>query len=163
MIGIIAAAAKNGVIGCRGRIPWNIPEDMKYFRRITDGSSIIMGRRTYEGIMRPLPNRLNIIVSKTCDFSGDMLMTARTLNEAIQSAQRYSEEHGCYKDIFLCGGNAIYREGLRYADRIYLTELDREYVGDVYFPAFDKNVFRLISSEKCISAGVTFNIYERSE
>ena len=62
MIGIIAAVAKNGVIGCKGRIPWNIPEDMKYFRRITDGSSIIMGRRTYEGIMRPLPNRLNINV-----------------------------------------------------------------------------------------------------
>ena len=163
MISIIAAVAKNGVIGCKGSIPWDIPEDMKYFRRITEGSSVIMGRRTYESIMRPLPKRLNIVVSRTCTFSDDMLITAKTLEEGIDLAQKYSSEHGdCFKDIFLCGGNAIYREGMKYADRIYLTELDSEYEGDVYFPTFDKNVFRLISSERCESAEITFNVYERN-
>ena len=162
MISIIAAAAKNGVIGRNGRIPWDIPEDMRYFRRITEGSTVIMGRKTYESIMRPLPKRLNIIVSRTCTFSDDMLITAKTLEEGIDLAQKYSSEHGdCFKDIFLCGGNAIYREGMKYADRIYLTEIGCEYDGDVYFPAFDKNLFRLVSSEKCISADITFNIYEK--
>ena len=161
MISIIAAVSKNGVIGCNGQIPWDIPEDMKYFRRITDGAAVIMGRKTYESIMRPLPGRLNIVVSKTCNFCGDLLMTAETLEKAIGSAQKYSAEHNCFKDIFLCGGNAIYQEGLKYADRIYLTEIGCEYDGDVYFPAFDKNLFRLVSSEKCISADITFNIYEK--
>jgi len=162
MISIIAAVSKNGVIGYKGHIPWDIPEDMRYFRRITDGSSIIMGRKTYESIMRPLPNRLNIIVSRTIVFSGDNLMTAKTLSEAIKLAEIYGAAQG-KKDIFLCGGNSIYREGLKYAERIYLTEIDREYEGDVYFPTFDKSVFRLVSSESCISAGVTFNVYERAE
>lgn len=161
MINIIAAVSKNGVIGYKGRIPWDVPQDMEYFRRITDGSSIIMGRKTYESIMRPLPNRLNIIVSRTIVFKGDMLMTAQTLSDAIKLAERCSIEQGISKDIFLCGGNAIYREGLKYADRIYLTEIDREYEGDVYFPPFDKKVFQLVSSKKCGSAELSFNVYEK--
>ena len=164
MISIITAAAKNGVIGRNGRIPWDIPEDMRYFRHITEGSTVIMGRKTYESIMRPLPKRLNIIVSRTCTFNDDMLITARTLKDGIDLAKKYSTEHGgCYKDIFLCGGYAIYREGMQYADRIYLTELDSEYEGDVYFPTFDKSVFRLISSERYESAEITFNVYERNK
>ena len=163
MICIIAAASKNGVIGCKGHIPWDIPEDKLYFRRTTEGSAVIMGRKTYEEIGRPLPNRLNIVISSSRNFCGEMLMTAKDLTEAISISEKYSKEHGSFNNIFLCGGRAVYKEGLKIADRIYLTVLDKEYCGDVYFPEFDHEIFTLVSSERCDKAGITFFIYERKD
>jgi len=156
MISIIAAAAKNGVIGAGGKIPWNIPEDMAYFRRITSGGAVIMGRRTYEDIGRPLPNRYNIVVSAKLQTAPEGTALAHSLAEAVESAVRSGREN-----IFLCGGAAVYREGLAIADRIYLTVLDEEYDGDVYFPEFSEKEFRLTSYERCASAPITFRIYDK--
>lgn len=156
MISIIAAAAKNGVIGAGGKIPWNIPEDMAYFRRITSGGAVIMGRRTYEDIGRPLPDRYNIVVSEKMKTAPEGTVLAHSLAEAVESAVRSGLEN-----IFLCGGAAVYREGLAIADRIYLTVLDDEYDGDVYFPEFSEKDFRLTSYERCGSAPITFRIYDK--
>ena len=156
MISIIAAAAKNGVIGAGGKIPWDIPEDMAYFRRITSGGAVIMGRRTYEDIGRPLPNRYNIVVSAKLQTAPEGTALARSLAEAVEIAVRSGREN-----IFLCGGAAVYREGLAIADRIYLTVLDEEYDGDVYFPEFSEKEFRLTSYERCASAPITFRIYDK--
>lgn len=161
MVNIIAAVAKNGVIGSGGSIPWKIPEDMKYFRHTTTGGIIIMGRRSYEEIGSPLPERQNIIVSGSRTFCGKDLMTARSLRHALELAEAFIRVHECSGEIFLCGGSQIYAEGLRIADRLYLTELDREYDGDVFFPQFSRDEFILFSETRCEDAGLSFKVYER--
>ena len=142
MICIIAAVAANGIIGANGAIPWDIPEDRAHFRELTTGGAVIMGRRTYESIGRPLPERYNIVVSGAETFTGKMLRTAGSLKDALKLAERHIRRRGA-GDIFLCGGAEIYRQGLEYAERLYLTELYDDYYGDVSFPGFDRDRFRL--------------------
>lgn len=161
MINIIAAAAKNGVIGSKGKIPWDIPEDRAYFRDITIGGIVIMGRKTFEEIGKPLPERFNIIVSKTKSYSGETLCTAGDLEEAIGIAGQYNKLNGSDTDIFICGGREIYAEGLKYAQRIFLTELYDEYEGDTYFPDFSKKDFRCVKRTANDELRLAFSIYEK--
>ena len=156
MISIIAAVSRNGVIGADGKIPWDIPEDMAYFSRTTTGGAVIMGRRTYEDIGRPLPERYNIILSAKLKKAPEGTVLADNLEKAIELAENSGREN-----IFLCGGAAVYREGLASADRIYLTVIDRDYEGNVFFPKFSEKDFRLTSCEKCPSAPITFRVYDR--
>jgi dihydrofolate reductase len=156
MISIIAAAALNGVIGAGGRIPWNIPEDTAYFRNITYGGAVIMGRRTYDEIGRPLKGRLNIVVTSDKNYKKDGISVADSLEKAIGIAKSSGKEN-----IFLCGGAGIYREGIDIADRIYLTVINKEYDGDVFFPDIIDTDFELVSSEKCPTADIVFNVYDR--
>lgn len=160
MVSIIAAVAKNGVIGSCGRIPWNIPEDMEYFRKVTMGGIVIMGRKTYEEIGRPLPERFNIIVSQSKNFSGEKLQTVRSLEEAISLGDYYADENGIPSRIFLCGGQRIYSQGMKYAKRLYLTEIDADYNGDAFFPELDRERFRLESKIIGKTPGVKFCVYE---
>ena len=160
MINIIAAMQKNRVIGSDGKIPWNIPEDKSYFKKITSGSIVIMGRRTFEEIGFPLPDRYNIVVSRQKYFSGDSLCTAVSTGNALQIARNYAEKHGI-PEIFLCGGEKIYTHGLQYAQRIYLTELDDEYKGDTFFPVFSMEEFRLLECKYVRETKLSFCVYER--
>lgn len=160
MVSIIAAVSKNGVIGSYGRIPWNIPEDLAYFRKVTMGGVVIMGRNTYEEIGRPLPERFNIIVSQSKNFSGDNLRTVRSLEEAISLGEQYADENEIQSRIFLCGGQRIYSQGMKYAQRLYLTEIDADYNGDAFFPESDLDRFRLKSTIIGKTPGVKFCIYE---
>lgn len=161
MISIIAAAAKNRVIGSKGKIPWDIPEDKAYFSRLTTGNVIIMGRRTYEEIGFALPNRYNIVVSKTLELDGDNICTAKSFEQAINIAQEHNSESDA-EHIFLCGGEKIYEQGLSLAHRIYLTELDDEYEGDAFFPEFDRRQFKLVDSKRSHDQKLRYCIYERS-
>ncbi|MDE6004739.1 MAG: dihydrofolate reductase [Oscillospiraceae bacterium] len=156
MINIISAVAKNRVIGYHGHIPWNIPEDMAYFKKLTTGNIIIMGRKTYEEIGKPLPDRLNIIISHTRKFSGDNLLTAQSLIHAIALAKQYKNN----QEIFLCGGQEIYTQGLQYADRLYLTEIDKNYQGDVFFPEFNHK-FKLVKQAYGKTSGIKFCVYQK--
>ena len=133
MICIIAAVSRNGVIGSNGRIPWKIPGEQKLFRQLTTGNVVVMGRRTYEEIGRPLPDRLNIVVSSTRNFSGENLVTATNLSDAIRLAGE--------KDIFISGGRQLYKEALSLADRLYITEVDLTVEGDTFFPEFDPELY----------------------
>ena len=133
MIAIIAAFANNRVIGSKGRIPWEIDGEQKRFRDLTMGNAVIMGRRSYEEIGRPLPNRTTIVLSKTKNFDGKNCMTAKSLPEAIKLAGN--------KDIYISGGEKVYEEALPLAEKMYLTEIDCDVEGDTYFPDFDKNEF----------------------
>lgn len=160
MISIIAAAAKNGVIGSNGRIPWDIPEDRAHFRKITSGGIVIMGRRTYEEIGSPLPDRFNIVVSASRSFSGRSLRTAGSLRKALAIAAVRARKTG--EQVFLCGGGKIYARGLKYASRIYLTELDDEYSGDAFFPKFSKKSFRCVSRTRSDELRLCFCVYERA-
>ena len=161
-VNIIAAVASDGTIGKNGSIPWDIPEDRSYFRRLTTGNVCIMGRRTFESIGRPLPERQCIVVSSEREYTGEMLCSAISLREAIEKANAYITENSPSASIFLCGGSRIYSEGLELACRLYLTELDRPYHGDTLFPEFSSEDFICISRRSAETPGCTFAVYERT-
>lgn len=127
-IAIIVATDENGVIGNKGSIPWKMPADLDYFRQKTLSHPIIMGRKTYESIGRVLPNRPNIIVSRDKDLTVEGAEAAGTVEEAIKKAKTYGDE-----EIFIIGGESIYKLAMPYVDRIYLTKVHAEVEGDRYF------------------------------
>ena len=131
MVSIIVAYSKNRVIGYKGKMPWKIKGEQLWFKELTLNHTVIMGRKTYESIGKPLDNRLNIVVSSTLFFDEDNLKTARSLNEAISLAN--SEE------VFIIGGQQLYEEAITIADTLYITEIDIEVEGDTYFPEFNEN------------------------
>ena len=133
MIALIVAHTKNRVIGKDGKMPWNIPGELKRFRELTTGNAVVMGRRTYESIGRPLPGRLNIVVSRTQKFTGENLVTATDLPSAIELAGD--------RDVFVSGGYQLYKEAIDTADVMYITEIDMETEGDTFFPEFDHSLF----------------------
>ena len=130
MISIIVAIAKNGVIGDKNALLWHLREDMIHFRTITSGHPVVMGRKTYESIGRPLPKRTNVVITRDTNLTIEGCTMAHSLEQAIALFEP-SEE------IFIIGGAQIYSQALPLADRIYLTVVDREYQGDSSFPAID--------------------------
>ncbi len=133
MISLIVAYANNQVIGNKGCIPWKIKGEQKRFRELTTGNVVIMGRRSYEEIGRPLPNRTTIVVSNTENFDGDNCYTAKSLEEAIKIAGD--------RDIYISGGAKMYEEALPIVEKMYITEIDYDIEGDTYFPTFNKSLF----------------------
>ena len=141
MISIIVAVAKDGAIGKGGKMPWKIPGEQKQFKELTTGHVVIMGRRSYEEIGHPLPNRKNIVVSKTKVFSGENLITAKSLEEALSLA---GEE-----EIFIAGGAELFQKALPLADRIYITYVDLEVPdADRFFPNFPEEEYKREELEK---------------
>ncbi len=139
MIHLIAAVARNGVIGFNGQIPWRLPEDLRHFQELTMGHTVIMGRRTYESIGRPLPGRQNVVVSSTLtDLEG--YVVARSLQEALALADR--------QEIFIIGGARLYREALPLAEQLDLTVVELEPVGDTWFPEVDWSQFAEVCRER---------------
>lgn len=133
MIALIVAFAKNQVIGNKGCIPWKIKGEQRRFKELTTGNVVIMGRRSYEEIGKPLPNRTTIVVSGTKNFDAENCMTAKSLAEAIKLAGD--------RDIYISGGARLYEEALPLVGKMYITEIDCEIEGDTYFPVFDKEQF----------------------
>lgn len=154
MLALIAAYAKDRIIGRDGHIPWDIPEDKHRFRDLTMGQVVVMGRRTYEEIGRPLPGRDMIVISRTRKFDGCRM--ARSLAQALHMADG--------RDVFICGGAQLYQEALPLADVLYLTRIDRTYDGDTRFPAFDVDAY--VCTQRTEGKGdipYTFLIYRRRE
>lgn len=133
MIALIVAYAKNQVIGNKGIIPWKIKGEQKRFKELTTGNVVIMGRRSYEEIGRPLPNRTTIVVSNTKNFDAENCMTAKSLQEAIAMAGD--------RNTYISGGAKLYEEALPLVEKMYVTEIDRDFEGDTFFPQFDKEQF----------------------
>ena len=136
MTGLIVARSINNVIGKNGRIPWKIEGEQKQFKELTTGNIVIMGRKSYEEIGHPLPNRKTIVVSKTKQFKGENLETAVSVKEALE----LSAKDG--RDVFIAGGYGIYKEALPYVDVMYITEVQLVVEdGDVFFPQFNEADF----------------------
>lgn len=133
MIALIVAYANNYVIGNQGCIPWKIKGEQKRFKELTTGNVVVMGRRSYEEIGRPLPNRMTIVISSTKNYDDANVKTVRTLEEAIEIAGD--------KDIYISGGARLYEEALPMIEKMYITEINLDIEGDTYFPLFDKNKF----------------------
>lgn len=140
MIGLIVARSKNNVIGKNGEIPWKIKGEQKQFRELTTGNVVVMGRKSYEEIGHPLPNRKNIIVSKSKNFSDENLVTVRSLQEAIDISAG--------ENIYISGGYGLFKEALPLVDKMYITEVDTIVEnGDVFFPEFDASEFDISIGE----------------
>ena len=137
LISSIVAMANNRVIGNRGDSPWKIPGEQKRFKEITLGHTVIMGRKTYESIGRPLPGRTNIVITRQSDYQASGCIVVHDLDSAFQSCPTQENE------AFICGGGQLYQASLPVTDRIYLTVLPREVAGDTYFPEISENEFRM--------------------
>jgi dihydrofolate reductase len=125
---LIVARARNGVIGAKGTLPWRLPEDLAFFKRTTMGHSIVMGRRTWESIGRPLPGRRNIVVTRDRGFTAEGAEIVHSLHEALTHCAGTEE-------IFVIGGAQLYADALPHADRLLVTEIDQDFEGDTYLPA----------------------------
>lgn len=143
IVSAIAAVAKNGVIGKGNDIPWYLSSDLRYFKRTTLNHHIIMGRKTFQSMGRPLPKRTNIVVTRDPFFIASNCIVARSVEEALAIARDNGEE-----EVFIIGGGQIYELSLPYWDRIYYTEVEVEVEdGEVFFPELDHSAWRLISEE----------------
>ena len=145
-IALIAAAASNGAIGLEGGMPWHISEDLKYFKRVTMGAPVIMGRKTYASIGSALPGRANIVITRNTAFSSDDADVVYDVAAGLRKAQAIAEIDGS-AEVFVIGGAEIYAQVLAAADRIYLTEIDGEFPGDAFFPDLDTTQWREVSRE----------------
>ncbi len=137
---LIAAMAQNRVIGKDNDLIWHLPDDLKHFKNLTKGHHVIMGRKTYESMMRPLPNRVNIVISRNADYKADGCIVVTSLTEAIRKAEGDSQP-------FIIGGGNIYKQSLDIASAIELTVVNADFEGDTYFPEFDESEWKLVSKE----------------
>ena len=140
MISIIVAVASNGVIGDKNSLLWHIREDMVHFRTTTSGHPVIMGRKTYDSIGRPLPKRTNVVITRDANLTIEGCAVVHSLEEAVSMFDSAEE-------VFVIGGAQIYAQALPLADRIYLTVVGKEYEGDTSFPAFDYSQWTELSKE----------------
>jgi len=130
IISLIAAMDKNQVIGKNNSLPWNLPADMKYFRDKTKGKPVIMGRKTFESIGKPLPKRTNIIVTRDENYKAESCVVVHSTDEAIKAT-------GNAEEVMVIGGSQIYKEFLPKANKMYLTLIDAEFDGDTFFPEYN--------------------------
>jgi len=139
-VSIIVAMAKNRVIGKDNDMPWHLPADLKHFRKMTSGKPIIMGRKTYESIGRPLPKRHNIIISRNSDYVVEGCDVVGSLDEAVACA-------GEVEELFIIGGGFLYEQTIKQADKLYLTFIDLDVEGDTFFPDYEQLKLTKTASE----------------
>lgn len=136
-VAIIAAISRDGVIGVDNRLPWYLPEDLKFFKSMTRGKPLVMGRRTFDSIGRPLPGRLNIVVTRDSGFRPEGVRVCLDLEPALRLADRQATIDAA-EEIMVMGGAQIYAQALPLASRLYLTEVDVDVEGDAFFPQVDE-------------------------
>lgn len=152
-LSLIVATARNNVIGFGGKIPWKCPEDMRFFKAKTNGHIVIMGRKTYESIGKPLPNRLSVVISSghisVFHSNPSNLVIMPSLNLALKYAREEAPLRSDFPwpdEIFVIGGERVYREAMPHAEKIYQTEIDRSVPGDVFFPTIPLSDWSLMDS-----------------
>lgn len=142
---MIAALARNGVIGKANDLPWHLPDDMKFFMQTTKGHHVIMGRKNYESLpekFRPLPNRTSIVITRQHDYKAPGCIVVHQLEEGVKIAAKNDEP-----ELFIIGGSEIYKLAMPIADRLYLTEINAEIEGDTFFPPYKKESWKEISRQ----------------
>ncbi|MBV8680417.1 MAG: dihydrofolate reductase [Aquitalea sp.] len=147
---LVAAKASNGVIGINNTLPWHLPEDLKHFKAVTLGKPVLMGRKTYDSIGRPLPGRRNIVITRQTEWQAEGVEVAHSLEQALQLAAGVEE-------VCLIGGADLYRQAMAMADCLRLTEIARAYEGDAYFPELASNIWQEVSrSAFCNEQGLAY-------
>ena len=153
---LVAAVASNGIIGANGELPWRLPEDLQHFKRITTGHPVIMGRRTWESLKGPLPGRDNIVVTGTAGYEAPGAAVASSLEAALALCLGESV-------VFVIGGSRLFAESLPFAAGQVMTEIDREFEGDTWFPEYDRSRWKESQRERHVTAGgmkFDFVLYE---
>lgn len=158
---IIVAASENNVIGKDNRLPWHLPADLKYFKNTTWAMPIIMGRRTFESIGKPLPGRHNIVITRNKDYNADGATVVGNLNDAVKAA-----ESNDVNEFFIIGGAELFNTTMDQAQRIYLTRVHANIEGDVFFPALNKEEWKLVSEKNMEADGkneydLSFQVWEK--
>ncbi|HEX2682607.1 MAG TPA: dihydrofolate reductase [Ferruginibacter sp.] len=138
-ISLVVAAAENNSIGKHNQLPWHLPNDLKFFKNTTWAMPVIMGRKTYESVNKPLPGRFNIVITRQIDWSAEGVKTAGGLQDALRKAS----ETNC-KEAFIIGGGEIFNQGMEIADRIYMTRVHADVEGDTFFPAIDAHKWEMV-------------------
>lgn len=164
-VSLIAAVAANGIIGDGGGMPWRLSTDMRRFRALTMGKPVVMGRRTFESVGKPLAGRTNIVVSRRPDYRPDGATVADSPAAALAMAIDAARQSGL-DEVFVIGGGELYAAALPLADRLYITHVDVRPTGDTRFPAIDPAIWRPVSEERVPSgekdsAATTFVVYGR--
>lgn len=163
-LAIIVAAAKNGIIGRDNQLPWHLPQDLKYFKSVTLGKPVIMGRKTYESIGRPLPGRTNIVITRQQDWQpGTDVVVVSSLEQAIAAAGKVTAGLPD-AEAMVIGGAEIYRLALGRAERVYLTQIEADVDGDASFPGLPATLWELtaaVAGDPAAELPHTFCVYER--
>ncbi|MBS7325963.1 MAG: dihydrofolate reductase [Thiopseudomonas sp.] len=163
---LIVAATRNQVIGRDNAMPWHLPEDLRYFKARTLGKPVIMGRKTWESLGRPLPGRLNIVVSRQADLQLDGAETFTDLAAAIERGQQWATEQGV-DEVMLIGGGQLYHQALSQAHRVYLTRIETELEGDTWFPQLPFDEWQRVDAQPQPALddqpAYTFEVWERRE
>ena len=135
-VSLIVAVSNNGVIGVKNQLPWHLSEDLKYFKAVTMGKPIVMGRKTFESIGRPLPGRSNIVITSDRDWHSAGVEVCHSIETALELAKKRAAASGM-DEVMVIGGEQIYRQSINSADRIYMTKVNVDIEGDAFFPEFD--------------------------
>jgi len=145
-LSIIVAMANNNAIGKDNQLLWHLPEDLQYFKRTTMGKPIVMGRKTFESIGRPLPGRLNIVITRQQDWQHDGVKVVHSIDDALRLAEAQSMIDGV-DEVMVIGGAEIYKTALPQTDKLYITRVDAEIEGDAFFPEIDSSVWQETNRE----------------
>lgn len=146
MISLVVAVSENNAIGKNNQLLWHLPNDLKFFKNTTWGGVVIMGRKTFESVNKPLPGRTNIVITKQSNWSAENVIVVNSVSDAIQNAKDLN-----FKEIFIIGGGEIYKECMLLADKIYLTKVHTTIEGDTFFPELQMNQWELISNKEFTS------------
>jgi dihydrofolate reductase len=155
ILSLLVAADENNVIGKDNKLPWHLPDDLKFFKNLTWGMPILMGRKTYESVGRPLPGRKSIVITRTRDWAQEGVETVHSIEDAVEKAKAFGA-----KEIFVIGGAEIFASTLNRADRVYLTRIHHQFEGDVFFPELSRNEWSLVQERNCEPDEK--NLYSRS-
>ncbi len=167
VIVLIAAVARNGAIGAHNALPWRLPSDLKRFKALTMGKPLIMGRRTFDSIGRPLPGRETIVVTRAAGYTRDGVAVAHDVESALRLGEERARAAGV-AEVVVAGGGEIYAQTIDRAGRLYVTEVDLAPECDARFPSIDPTVWREVAREACVSgphdeANFIFVTYDRAE
>jgi dihydrofolate reductase len=161
IVSLLVAASENNVIGKDNQLPWHLPNDLKYFKNLTWGMPILMGRKTFDSIGKPLPGRKSIVITRNNDWQHAGVTVVHSIDEAIQQAIAFG-----VKEIFVIGGAEIFQSSLPSANRIYLTRIHHQFDGDVFFPEVSIKEWNLVSNRFCAADDKnpfnhTYQVWER--
>ncbi len=163
ILSLLVAADENNVIGKDNKLPWHLPNDLKYFKNLTWGMPILMGRKTFESIGKALPGRKSIVITRNKNWQKENVDVVHSIGEAIEKAKEYD-----VKEIFVIGGAEIFQTSFDKAHRIYLTRIHHEFDGDVFFPEVPQSKWKLISERHCPADEKndyphTYQVWERAK
>ena len=164
-VSLIVAATRNQVIGLDNQMPWHLPADLRYFKQRTQGKPIIMGRKTWESLGRPLPGRLNIVITRQTDIALEGAEVFADLETAIERGQEWAAQQGV-DEVMVIGGGQLYQQALTLAQRVYLTRIELELDGDTFFPVLDAQLWQKTDAQMHPAQeqepGYTFEVWQRS-